>query len=32
MYKKYKNFILKDNRGYLQKNSLQNIKKKQDLK
>ena len=32
MYKKYKNFILKDNRGYLQKNSLQNIKKKTRFK
>lgn len=28
MYKKFKNIVLKDNRGYLQKNSLKDIKKK----
>ena len=32
MYKKFKNLILKDNRGFLQKSLLRDIKKKTDFK
>ena len=32
MYKKFKNLILKDNRGFLQKSLLRDIKKKKDFK
>ncbi len=32
MHKKYKNIILKDNRGFLQKNSLRDINKKTGFK
>ena len=32
MHKRYKNIILKDNRGFLQKNSLKDINKKTGFK